>query len=234
MTSVGDFFKTNLIPYNKHLNKKMENVYMTPSNIIIICHSFSSIHRGRGFHRMIEKIKNFNAHVYLYIDNIKSETEYTRFIAELAKYNIDSTMLTIITDINDIITIPGIMDYSFGVCKCGALWTLVMTNMHEIIRGRYIIVPSVIYNRAIVIMEDHEIERLHTYNIIVSDDYYPNLVYIIRDTHNNKEPFIMQIKFTTLGEEHRYVTRLIEGVTMRCESCSKMIYVDKTHLCDQA
>ena len=228
-SSITQLLKTYSIPYDKQLNKKMASMYVTP-NAIILSHSFSAVSRGSGFYRMVEKINSIESPVYLFLDKITTENEYDRFITNLAD-KIDIMKITIITDINDILNIPHIMEYSFGIHHSGALWTLVMVDMHEMIMGRNVIVPSAVYNRAIAIMEDCEIERLHTYNIMVSDDYYPNLVYIIQDTHNNKELFTCVIRFTPLDGGQRSAIRVIEGMTIQCESCNKIVYMDKKHQC---
>jgi hypothetical protein len=227
MSFISEILKTYSIPYDKQLNKKMASVYMTP-NAVIMSHSFLAVSRGSGFYRMVDKINSIDNHIYLYLDKITTEDEYHRFITELST-KIDIQKINIITNINDILNIPGIMDYSFGIHHCGALWSLTMVDMHKMIIGRSIIVPSIVYNRAIAIMEDYEIERLHTYNIIVSDDYYPNLVYIIQDTHNNKEPFTTVIRFTPLDGGQRSAIRVIDGMTVQCEYCHKIVYMDKKH-----
>lgn len=230
MSFISDILKTYSIPYDKQLNKKMASIYVTP-NAVIMSHSFPAVSRGSGFYRMVDKINSIYSsaiNIYLCLDKITTEEEYGRFITHLAD-KVDIMKLTIITDINDILNIPRIMDYSFGIHHCGALWSLVMVDMHEMIMGRSIIVPSAVYNRAIAIMEDCEIERLHTYNIIVSDEYYPNLVYIIQDTHNNKEPFTSVIRFTPLDGGQRSAIRVIEGITIQCETCNKIVYMDKKH-----
>ncbi len=241
MSSITEFLKTYSIPYNKQLNKKITSMYVTP-NAVIMSHSFLAVSRGSGFYRMVDRINSIhssaiNTNIYLCLDKITTEDEYARFITHLAdkvdtsKINIITDINDIITDINDIINIPQIMDYSFGIHHCGALWSLAMVDMHKMIMGRSIIVPSSVYYRAVAIMEDCEIERLHTYNIIVSDDYYPNLVYIIQDTHNNKEPFITVIRFTPLDGGQRSAIRIIEGMTIQCEHCNKIVYMDKKHQC---
>lgn len=234
MSSIIEFLKTYSIPYDKQLNKKMASMYVTP-NAVIMSHSFPAVSRGSGFYRMVDKINSIyssaiNNIVYLFLDKITTEDEYHRFISYLAD-KVDTSKINIITDINDIINIPQIMDYSFGIHHCGALWSLAMVDMHEMIMGRSIIVPSSVYNRAVAIMEDCEIDRLHTYNIIVSDDYYPNLVYIIQDTHNNKEPFTSVIRFTPLDGGQRSAIRIIEGMTVQCSHCNKIVYMDKKHQC---
>jgi len=248
MSSITEYLKTYSIPYDKQLNKKMASMYVTP-NAIIISHSFSAVSRGSGFYRMIDKINSIDKqmwlrqvksadctfelrtpHIYLYLDKITTEDEYHHFITHLAD-KLDTSKINIITDINDILNIPDITYYSFGIHHCGALWSLAMVDMHEMIMGRYVIVPSMVYNRAIAIMEDGEIDRLHTYNIIVSDDYYPNLVYIIQDTHNNKEPFTKVIRFTPLDGGQRSAIRIIAGMTIQCEHCHKIVYMDKQHQC---
>jgi hypothetical protein len=89
-----------------------------------------------------------------------------------------------------------------------------------------------VYNRAIAIMDDSEVERLHTYNIIITDDHPYNTVYIIMDTNNNKEPFTNVIKFIPLGGGQRSAIRIIENMTTQCENCQKIVYLDKQHKCD--
>jgi hypothetical protein len=233
MSFITEFLKTYSIPYDKQLNKKMASMYVTP-NAVIMNHSFSAVSRGSGFYRMVDRINSIYSNainiVYLFLDKITTEDEYQRFIGHLSD-KVDINKVIIITDINDILNIPGIMDFSFGIHHCGAIWTLVMSDMHDTIMGRSIIVPSSVYNRAIAIMQDCEIDRLHTYNIIVSDDYYPNLVYIIQDTHNNKEPFTTVIRFTPLDGGQRNAIRIIEGMTIQCEHCHKIIYIDRKHQC---
>jgi hypothetical protein len=229
MSFITKILKTHSIPYDKQLNKKIASMFVTP-NVVILSHSFPAVSHGSSFYRMVDRINSIDNNIYLCLDKITSEDEYHRFITHLAD-KIDIMKITIITDINDIINIPQIMGYSFGIHNCGALWTLVMVNMHKMIMGRNVIVPSMVYNRAIAIMEDCEIERLHTYNIIISDDYYPNLVYIIQDTHNNKEPFTCVIRFTPLDGGRRSAIRVIEGMTIQCDSCNKIVYIDKKHQC---
>jgi hypothetical protein len=229
MSFISEILKTYSIPYDKQLNKKMASIYVTP-NAVIMSHSFPTVSRGSGFYRMVDKINSIDNNIYLCLDKITTEDDYERFITELST-KIDIQKINIITDMNDILNIPQIMDISFGIHHCGALWSLVMVDMHEMIMGRSIIIPSAVYNRAIAIMEDCEIERLHTYNIIISDDYYPNLVYIIQDTHNNKEPFTTVIRFTPLDGGQRSAIRVIEGMTNQCQHCNKIVYMDKKHQC---
>lgn len=232
-SSIAHILKTNMIPYDKQLNKKMASIYITP-NVVILSYSFLAISRGSGFYKMIDRINKLSitgsSIIYLYLEKIPSDNEYRRFLTEL--YKKVNCEIVIITDINDIINIPLLMDYSFGIMHSGALWSLVMVDMHHIIMGRSIIVSSTVYNRAIAIMDDNELVRLHTYNIIISDDHYANLVYIIQDTHNNKERFTIVINFTPLDGGQRSAIRIIDGMTIQCQTCNKIIYIDKKHYCE--
>ena len=226
MSFITEILKTYSIPYDKQLNKKMASLYVTP-NAIILSHSFSAVSRGSGFYRMIEKINSIEPPVYLFLDKITSENDYNRFITELST-KVDMSRVNII---DDIINIPNITYYSFGIHHCGALWSLVMVDMHYMIQGRPIVIPSAVYNRAIAIMNDSEMERLYTYNIVVSDDSYPNLVYIIQDTHNNKEQFTTVIRFTPLDGGQRSAIRIVENMTVQCSECGRIVYIDKKHQC---
>ncbi len=233
MTIISEILGSYLIPYNKQLNKKMVSIYMTP-NAVILYHSFVAISRASGILKLCDRINSISHDiVYICLEKITSETDYTAFINMMSKY-VDITRVVIITDVNEIIHIPNIMNYSFGISHCGALWTLVMVDMHEIIQGRAIYVSSVVYNRAIAIMNDNELEILHTYNIIISDEEQYNLVYIIQDTHNNKEPFTFVIKFTPLDGGQRNAIRIIDNMTIQCESCNRIVYIDKKHDCINA
>jgi hypothetical protein len=229
MTTITEYLKSYSIPFNKNLNKKIASMYVTP-NAVILNHSFSAVSRGSSFYRLVDRINSIDNMIYLVLDKITTESEYNHFYTVLStKVNIENVI--IITDINDILNIPGIMEYSFGIHHCGAIWSLVMVDMHEMIQGRYIYVPRSVYNRAIAIMDDSELERLYTYNIVVSDDFYPNLVYIIQDTHNNKEPFTAVIRFTPLDGGQRSAIRIIENMTIQCPNCNKIVYIDKNHKC---
>ncbi len=230
MTIITEYLKSYSIPFNKSLNKKMASVYMTP-NAVILYHSFSSVYRGSALFKLCERINNVShEYVYLYLEKITSERDYTEFINNMSQ-RVDINRVVIITDVNEIINIPNIMNYSFGISHCGAIWTLTMVDMHEMIQGRSIIISSMVYNRAIAIMDDNELERLHTYNIVISDAEYYNLVYIIQDTHNNTEPFTYVIKFTPLDGGQRNAIRIIENMTVLCEKCNRIVYIDKNHTC---
>lgn len=232
MSSVENILKINNIPFDKRLNKKIASLYMTP-NAVIISHSFIAINRGGGISKLADRINSIDMfNIYLHIDKMDSITDmpYQRFIDDISR-KINIERLTIFFDVNEIVNIPHIFDYSFGIMHCGALWTLVMNNMHDVIGGRNIIIPSMVYGRAIAIMDDTELEMLASYNIIISDDSYQNLVYIIQDTHNNKEPYTMVIKFIPLEGGQRSAIRIVENITSQCELCMKIIYVDKPHSC---
>ena len=222
--------KETNIPFDRKTNKKIASLYITP-NAIIITHTFAAVWRGSGLVKLAKRISSIDAfNIYLHLENITNQHHYDMFIKDISR-KINIKRLNIINDLSQVPQIPDIFNYNFGIIHCGAIWTLVMERMHDTIMGRPILVPQNIYNRAIAIMDESELERLHTYNIIITDDHPSNTVYIIMDTNNNKEPFVNVIKFIPLDGGQRSVIRIIENMTSQCENCQKIVYLDKLHNC---
>lgn len=229
MSTIAEILNSYSIPYDKELNKKVRGVYRTP-NAIILHNSFCKYRHNSGLYEMCNRINAIdNPYIYMYLDNITSEQDYQKMIDQLSE-NVDINRIVIITDLQEIINIPNIMNYSFGIYHTGAIWTLIMKDFSQILQNRPIIIPSLVYGRAIAIMNDDELEYLNSYNIVVSDEEYENLVHITRDTYNNKEPFAHIIKFIPL-EGQRVAGRLVDNVTTVCEHCNKLVYVDRKHKC---
>ncbi len=226
--AVEEFYISYNIPFKKH---KDGNMYETQNSIIKI-RQFSSLIHEDTIKKLITQINKINEKpVYIYIHDITNESNFMA-----VKNTIESNCINVnvICNIDEYYSNEYSGEIRYGIIHTGAVWTLVSNHaeMYNIINGHFVLIPSTVYARAIVIMTDNEIELLNTYNINVIDgDLDTEVCYITRDTYATRTKFIKRIDYVPLEGGNRIPMRVIEGVTDHCPNCNRLVYIDRPHNC---
>ena len=227
--SLRNYLEANHIPYDYMLNKKNEAIFATP-NITIIAAPFEKIRRTQYIKNYVDIINTLPTkpiYLYTYLTRNTSESKYNTFIKKM-----NETMLTYmkymqeivyISDVNEIINIPRIMDFNYIINDRQVILSLV--NNMDFVRHTIVVLWDV-YNKAICLLNDDELKRLsnYTFHIVDSIELYDNSVYLVRRRNFESPRFNMAIDIPLDGG-HRNIQRVIDGVTMYCEKCNHIIYV---------
>jgi hypothetical protein len=90
-----------------------------------------------------------------------------------------------------------------------------------------IVVSWDVYYKAICLLNDDELKRLsnYTFHIVDNVEHNDNSVYLIRRRNFESPRFNMVIEDIPLDGGHRNIQRVIDGVTIYCEKCNHITYV---------
>lgn len=228
--SLRNYLNVNNIPYDYMLNKQNEAIFATP-NIIIIAAQFEKIRRTqyiKNYVDIINTIPTKPIYLYTHLTRNTSESKYNTFIKKMTE-----TMLTYmnymqeivyISDVNEIINIPRIMDFNYIINDRQVILSLVnnMDFMHHTI-----VVSWDVYYKAICLLNDDELRRLsnYTFHIVDNVEHKYNNTYLIRKRNFESPRFNMIIEDIPLDGGHRNIQRVIDGVTMHCDKCNHITYV---------
>ncbi len=216
------------IPFNKKMQK--DNIIIIPNGIIKV-KNYLTIKNNTDVENFIKQITSlvnqYNFTIYIYLENVQ-ESSYLQF-SNIFYSHIDPSRVKLCYNIEMI----NIGEYFYGIRGTGAIWTLVAHYDHyyPIFVNKTILTASDTYKRAIVIMTDEEIIKLHTFNFCIIDDFENsdiNICYITQNTFKERDTFIYTIKYAPLPGEKRAPFRVIEGVTINCPNCHNIVYYENT------
>jgi hypothetical protein len=215
------------IPFN--LKHKKDNIIIIPNGVIKV-KNFQTIRNKTDIMDYIKQLKllsaQYNMPIFGFNINIMNN-KYINFqdYCNIINNNIDTSRIIICSSLEEII----VGDYCYAIRNTGAIWTLVtlFDNFYPIIQNKMIIITSETYKRAIVIMNDIEMEFFHKFNInIIEGDIISNLnvCYITQDTFRERELFTFKIDYVPLNGGNRAPCRIVEGITTICPQCNNVVY----------
>ena len=223
MDEIINLLNQSNIPYN--LKDKKDNIIIIPNGVIKI-KNFQTIRNNQDiidYIKHLTKISNYyNLPIYSFFINIET---INNNIINIINANIDTSRILLCYNISQII----IGEYCYAIRTTGAIWTLATNHEYfiSIIQNKLIIIPMETYKRAIVIMNDNEIELLHRFNINIIETNIEsniNICYITQDTFRERELFTLKINYTPLNGGNRSPCRVVEGITNICPNCNNIVY----------
>ncbi len=217
----------NNIPFN--LKQKKENIIIIPNGIIKL-KNYQTIRNNTDIMDFAKQLNNlsvyYNMPVYAFNYNITDN-----FINTFPNY---CNILNSLIDVSRILVCHSLEqiivgEYCYAIRTTGAIWTIttLFDNYYPIIRDKLIITTVDTYKRAIVIMNDAELEILHKYNINIVEGKIEsnlNIIYITQDTFTERELFTFRIDYVPLNGGNRSPYRIVEGVTTICPNCNNIVY----------
>ncbi len=224
----------NNIPFN--LKQKKENIIIIPNGVIKL-KNYQTIRNNADIMDFAKQLTNLSAYynmpVYAFNYNITDN-----FINTFPNY---CNILNSLIDVSRILVCHSLEqiivgEYCYAIRSTGAIWTIttLFDNYYPIIRDKLIITTVETYKRAIVIMNDYELETFHKYNINIVDnsssrniESNQNIIYITQDTFTERELFTFRIDYVPLNGGNRSPCRVVEGVTTICLNCNNIVYYDK-------
>jgi hypothetical protein len=216
------------IPYN--LKDKKENIIIIPNGVIKI-KNYLTIKNDYDIKMFIKQIETLLKKYYLPIYILMENTNdtYEHFL-NIVNNNIDTTRVLICNNTQQII----VGEFCYAIRTTGAIWTLVtlFDYYFPIIQNKIIYTTIETYKRAIVIMNDNEIELLHKFSICPIENININtsisisisIIYITQDTFRERELFTLKMDYVPLNGGNRSPCRIVEGVTINCPNCNNIVY----------
>jgi hypothetical protein len=228
------------IPFN--LKHKKDNIIIIPNGVIKV-KNFQTIRNKTDIMDYIKQLNNlssqynmpvFGFNINIDINSFINYHDFYQFIN--SSINIDTLRIKVCSSLDEII----VGDYCYAIRNTGAIWTLVtlFDNFYPIIQNTMIIITSETYKRAIIIMNDIELEFFHKFNInIIEGDINNSLssttnintisiIYITQDTFRERELFTFKIDYVPLNGGNRSPCRIIDGITTICPNCSNIVYIN--------
>ena len=229
---------THNIPFN--LKHKKDNIIIIPNGVIKV-KNFQTIRNITDIMDYIKQLNTlssqYNMPVFGFNTSIINKyinfQDYCNIINHNTSINIDTSRIIICSSLEEII----VGDYCYAIRNTGAIWTLVtlFENYYPIIQNKMIIITSDTYKRAIVIMNDIELEFFHKYNINIIENSSScgiisanNICYITQDTFRERELFTFKIDYVPLNGGNRSPCRIVDGITTICPQCNNIVYINKT------
>ena len=213
----------NNIPIN--LKQKKDNIIIIPNGVIKV-KNYQTIKNNTDIMDYIKQLNNLSASYNLpvYGFNINTNETFSEF-CNIVNSQIDTSCILICDSINQI----NVGDYCYAIRTTGAIWTLttLFEHFYPILQNKIIIINMETYKRAIVIMNDIELETFHKYNINIIDNFENinnNICYITQDTFRERELFTFQIKYVPLNGGNRSPCRVVDGITTICPNCNNIVY----------
>jgi hypothetical protein len=230
MSHITQTLAHNNIPFK--VLKDRKNIILVPHGMIII-KKYNQLIQENKFKKFIQSINGIDNTIYLYIDELNLyDATFDMLCQKILSQNLK---INIITTPNDILQYQEIYDYYYYIDICGPIWSMVVEpeKYHQILLDKIVRIHINVYNRAIVIMTDEEIEILMTFNIVIVDSLQENdvLCYIKQDNYNARDTFNLFIKYVPLSGLTRQPLRIIEHITTECDYCHAIIYIDRFHEC---
>jgi hypothetical protein len=228
---------THNIPFN--LKHKKDNIIIIPNGVIKV-KNFQTIRNKTDIMDYIKQLNTlssqYNMPVFGFNINTHIINKYINFqdYYNIINHNINHNII-ICSSLEEII----VGDFCYAIRNTGAIWTLVtlFDNYYPIIQNKMIIITTETYKRAIVIMNDIELEFFHKYNINIIDENINNssswdinisIIYITQDTFRERELFTFKIDYVPLNGGNRSPCRIVEGITTICPQCNNIVYINKT------
>jgi hypothetical protein len=215
------------IPFN--LKHKKDNIIIIPNGIIKV-KNYTTIRNKTDIMDYIKQLtklsSEFNMPVFGFNINIDINT-YIHFqdYCNIINQQIDTSLIKICSSLDEII----MGDFCYAIRNTGAIWTIVtlFDNFYPIIQNKMIIITNETYKRAIVIMNDIELEFFHKFNLnIIEGEISSNnyICYITQDTFRERELFTFKIDYTPLNGGNRPPCRIVDGITTICPQCNNIVY----------
>jgi hypothetical protein len=213
------------IPFN--LKHKKDNIIIIPNGIIKV-KNFQTIRNKTDIMDYIKQLKllstQYNMPIFGFNINIINN-KYINFQDYCNIINNNTSRIIICSSLDEII----VGDFCYSIRNTGAIWTLVtlFDNYYPIIQNKMIIITSETYKRAIVIMNDIELEFFHKYNINIIDNSLSsniNICYITQDTFREREMLTFKIDYVPLNGGNRSPCRVVDGITTICPQCNNIVY----------
>ncbi len=213
----------NNIPFN--LKQKKENIIIIPNGVIKL-KNYQTIRNNADIMDFAKQLTNlssyYNLPVYAFNYNLTDTfPNYCNILNSL----IDTSRILVCHSLEQII----VGEYCYAIRTTGAIWTLttLFEHYYPIIGDKLIITTVETYKRAIVIMNDAELEILHKYNINIIEGQIEsnlNIIYITQDTFREREIFTFRIDYVPLNGGNRAPCRVVDGITTVCPNCNNIVY----------
>ena len=222
----------NNIPFN--LKQKKDNIIIIPNGVIKV-KNYQTIRNNNDIMDFAKQLTNLSSYYNLpiYAFNYNITDNFPEFC----------NSINLIIDINRILVCHSLEqivvgEYCFAIKSTGAIWTLttLFDTFYPIIQDKLIIITVETYKRAIVIMNDIELEIFHKYNLNIIDDFLSSnlninnmqsIIIITQDTFRERELFTFKIDYVPLNGGNRSPCRIVEGITTICSNCNNIVYYDK-------
>ena len=213
----------NNIPFN--LKQKKDNIIIIPNGVIKL-KNYQTIRNNTDIMDFAKQLTNlstfYNMPIYAFNYNITDTfPEFCNIINSM----IDIYRILVCHSLEQII----VGDYCYAIRTTGAIWTLttLFDTFYPIIKDKLIITTVDTYKRAIVIMNDIELETFHKYNLNIIEGVIVsnlNICYITQDTFRERELFTFKIDYVPLNGGNRSPYRIVEGITTICPICNNIVY----------
>ena len=232
------------IPFN--LKYKKDNIIIIPNGVIKV-KNFQTIRNKTDIFDYIKQLNNlnsqynmpvfgFNINTHIINNRINTSIHFQDY-CNIINNNINTSLIKICSSLEEII----VGDFCYAIRATGAIWTLVtlFDNYFPIIQNKTIIITSDTYKRAIVIMNDIELEFFHKYNINIIDNSSSgdinnslsnininniSICYITQDTFRERELFTFKIDYVPLNGGNRSPCRIVDNITTICPQCNNIVY----------
>ena len=228
---------THNIPFN--LKYKKDNIIIIPNGVIKV-KNFQTIRNKTDIIDYIKQLNTLSSQYNMPIfgfninTNININNKYINFqdYCNIININIDTSRIIICSSLEEII----VGDYCYAIRATGAIWTLVtlFDNFYPIIQNKMINITSDTYKRAIVIMNDIELEFFHKYNINIIDNSSSeeinniSICYITQDTFRERDMLTFKIDYVPLNGGNRSPFRIVDNITTICPNCNNIVYINNT------
>ena len=200
------------IPFN--LKQKKDNIIIIPNGVIKL-KNYQTIRNNTDIMDFAKQLTNlstfYNMPIYAFNYNLTDNfPDFCNIINSL----IDINRILVCHSLEQII----VGDYCYAIRSTGAIWTLttLFDAFYPIIKDKLIITTVDTYKRAIVIMNDVELETFHKYNlniiegVIVSNLNMNTCInYITQDTFRERELFTFKIDYVPLNGGNRAPCRVV-------------------------
>jgi hypothetical protein len=230
--TIIQLLEQNNIPFNKKNIK--DNLILIPGGVIKT-KNINFLAKGfnageiKTFIKQIENIiQQYNMTVYILVEGIENinMVVFERFYQYFYQ-NINPQAAIIVDSVEKI----NVGEHHYVMRTSGAVWTFItmFDTYYPLFCNKLIYITYETWKRSIVIMTDDEIEFLKKYNIILVEEIVDdiNTCVITQNTFKERGLFTFTIKYTPLNGGNRMPCHVIDGLTMICPNCTKIVYIDK-------
>jgi hypothetical protein len=229
----------NNIPFN--LKQKKDNIIIIPNGVIKL-KNYQTIRNNTDIMDFAKQLTNLSSHynMPIYAFNYNLNDNFPEF-CNIINSMIDINRILVCHSLEQII----VGEYCYEIRSTGAIWTIttLFDIFYPIIKDKLIITTLETYKRAIVIMNDMEVELFHKYNINIIDNNMQSInmqsinmqsinmqsinmqsIIITQDTFRERELFTFKIDYVPLNGGNRSPCRVVDGITTICPNCNNIIY----------
>lgn len=239
LTIINQYLDTQNIPYYNNklhhiIGEKFGDNVIIPGHIILnysinkFCHKEGTKSYSKQLFKLYKS--NIKQHIYIYIYNYDNTSEDNKKMLNYIQNEYFTTTYDLnITYITDITQIKS-DEFIYVINSCGPIYTLVvLPDNNPYTKFKYYIGNSQ-YQRALTYMNEHEVNLLKRYDIIIDDDIINNTQYKV-NFKNCKTPtteinylttFHKYMKYIPLPGGTRNPIKVIEGHTTKCIKCNQI------------